>query len=395
MAVVESETDEEISKVIGKEEVEIIRTRNFLARLEAQTCRQSGLPYVYHEILNFAGDEIYFQEETKLVGRSYSDALSAYRNSAVIGVFSISGEIALNPPMNTPIKEKDKIIAISEDDNTIILDEPDTLDINEVAIIDLDASTSDPENFLILGWNTNTATMLEHLDEYVTEGSSAKVIVQKSSAEEETIELRNNLVNMTLELENKNFSERKVLEMIEFQTINHVLIVGDDSIEIQESDTITLSTLLHLRDIRDKKNYKFPITSEIFDSTNHDLIQSIEADDFIISENIITSVISQVAENKLLARVFNELFNPIGSEIYLKPAKDYVTLDENINFYTVLESARRKGETALGYRLYRFSRIKSILVGKKEMNYGVLLNPEKAIRFEFTVDDSIIVLSES
>ena len=35
------------------------RTHNFLARLEAQTCRQHGLPLIYEEILNFAGDEIY------------------------------------------------------------------------------------------------------------------------------------------------------------------------------------------------------------------------------------------------------------------------------------------------------------------------------------------------
>ncbi len=395
VAVVESEADEQIAKIIGKKEVEIIRTRNFLARLEAQTCRQSGLPYVYHEILNFAGDEIYFQEETKLVGRSYSDALSAYRNSAVIGVFSINGEIVLNPPMHTGIKENDKIIAISEDDDTIILDEPDNLDINERAIKDQGASTEDPENFLIWGWNTNTATVLIHLDEYVMAGSSAKVIVQNSSAEEEIIELRNILSNMTLDLEYKNFSERKILEQIEYHKFDHVLIEGDESIDIQEADTITVSTLLHLRDIRDKKNYNFPITTEIFDSTNYDLIQSVKTDDFIIGENIISAAVAQIAENKLLARIFDELFRPEGSEIYLKPAQDYVALDENINFYTVLESARRKGETALGYRLNRFSRIKSELVGKKEMNYGVLLNPEKTGRFEFTVDDSIIVLSES
>ncbi|GEM_PF-6483903 len=35
----------------------------------------------------------------------------------------------------------------------------------------------------------------------------------------------------------------------------------------------------------------------------------------------------------------------------LKLARDYVKLETPVNFYTILESARRKGETAIGYHL--------------------------------------------
>ena len=70
-------------------------------------------------------------------------------------------------------------------------------------------------------------------------------------------------------------------------------------------------------------------------------------------------------------------------------------LDENVNFYTVLESAQRRNETALGYRLYRFSKLNSHLVGGKEMTYGVILNPDKTQSIEFSKEDSVIVLSES
>ena len=45
-----------------------------------------------------------------------------------------NGDIVLNPPMNTTMNEKDQIIAISEDDDTIILDQPDNLEITEEAI---------------------------------------------------------------------------------------------------------------------------------------------------------------------------------------------------------------------------------------------------------------------
>ncbi len=39
-----------------------------------------------------------------------------------------------------------------------------------------------------------------------------------------------------------------------------------------------------------------------------------------------------------------------GSEIYLKPIEDYVAADRQLTFYTVVESARQRGEIAIGYR---------------------------------------------
>ena len=56
VAVVASTQEATLCKLIGKNEVEIIESNDFLARLEAQTCRQSGLPLVYEELLNFDGD---------------------------------------------------------------------------------------------------------------------------------------------------------------------------------------------------------------------------------------------------------------------------------------------------------------------------------------------------
>ena len=47
---------------------------------------------------------------------------------------------------------------------------------------------------------------------------------------------------------------------------------------------------------------------------------------------------------------FAELIDPEGSELYLKPADEYVEPGVPLNFYTVVEAARRRGEVAVGYR---------------------------------------------
>jgi len=192
-----------------------------------------------------------------------------------------------------------------------------------------------------------------------------------------------------------DFNLRRNLEKIDFVNFQCVILQGDNSLVAEDADTRTISTLIHLRDIRDNGSYRFSILSELFISSNRDLIRSGKGDDFIISENIISSTITQISENKLLSKVFKELFQPEGSEIYLKPAQNYIFFDHEVNFYTVIESALRKNETAIGYRAHERAEIKSSFVGKKEMNFGVILNPDKNSTIKFSEGDSIIVLSEN
>ena len=87
----------EVARMIGGSEVELLPTDTVIARIAAQTCRQSGLSAVYTELLNFEGNEVYFQDEPKLHGKTYGDALSAFRTAAVIGLRYADGKITLNP----------------------------------------------------------------------------------------------------------------------------------------------------------------------------------------------------------------------------------------------------------------------------------------------------------
>ena len=52
---------------------------------------------------------------------------------------------------------------------------------------------------------------------------------------------------------------------------------------------------------------------------------------------------------KALGAVFEDLFDADGAEIYLKDASTYVATGESVDFFTVVEAARRRGEIAIGY----------------------------------------------
>jgi len=98
-------------------------------------------------------------------------------------------------------------------------------------------------------------------------------------------------------------------------------------------------------------------------------------------------LISQVSENNQLNAVFEDIFDSDGSEIYLKPAESYVRLQEPVSFYAVLESARRKGETAFGYKI--------VAETDSETNPGgIHINPVKSATVLFEQGDHIIVAAE-
>jgi hypothetical protein len=116
------------------------------------------------------------------------------------------------------------------------------------------------------------------------------------------------------------------------------------------------------------------------------LAQVTKADDFVVGGRLISLLLTQLAENHHLGAVFGTLFDPRGSEVYLKPAGSYVRPGEWVNFATVIEGARQKNETAIGYRVVAESQVAP--------TFGVHLNPSKDERFALAAGDCVIVLAE-
>ena len=135
----------DLIKMIGeKDNVQAVLTEDLIARVVAQTSRQSGLSVVYTELMDFGGDEIYFKEEPALVGKTYGEALHAYEDLSLMGLRKSDGRILLSPPMDTLIETDDQIFAMSEDDDTIRLSNLSLIPINEQAIRSKQSSRQNP-----------------------------------------------------------------------------------------------------------------------------------------------------------------------------------------------------------------------------------------------------------
>ena len=164
-------------------------------------------------------------------------------------------------------------------------------------------------------------------------------------------------------------------------------MLSDDSFSAAHADSRTLVTLLNLRDIQRKLGVRFSVISEINDEANRRVAQVTQADDFVVSNQLISLLMAQLSENPNLSRVFEALFDPEGSEIYLKPASLYLMSNTIANFATVIAAARSRGETAIGYRLASGRH--------KPPGYGVVLNPDRTAELTTSDEDQVIVLAET
>jgi len=387
----------DILRIIGRQDHLLpLFTEEIIARVVAQTSRQSGLSAVYTELLNFSGDEIYFKNETELVGKTFGEALLMYEDSCVLGLRQADGTIRINPPMDTKIERGDQIIALSEDDDTILLsayaaslrEGSRPIPINEQAIRSSQPHQKPlPEKCLILGWNRSGAIIARELERYVPKGSLLTIVADIYGIEKQIKAQGIKLRNQKLDVREGDTTDRALLDSLHIADYNHVIVLAYSILEPQQADAKTLITLLHLRDIAGRDATPFSIVSEMLDLRNRELAEVAQVDDFIVSDHLISLMLAQLAENPELYRVFEEIFDPKGSEIYLKPISDYVATSIPVNFYTVVEAARRRGETAIGYRIAAEAKDAS-------KTYGIHTNPPKSRQVLFSPEDKVIVLAE-
>lgn len=380
--------NQQVVKLVGRDEVQTILADDLIARLTVQTSLQAGLSVIYTELFNFDGDEIYFIQAPALVGKPFGEALFAYERSALLGIRFADGRVELNPPMATTISAGDQLIAIAADDSSLELTGRTDYAIDTAALCSpLPPQPSQPMRILLLGWNRRAPFMIAELAQYLPPASEVTVVAARPPAQlQQAIEALplQNLVVTFLEGE---CTRRALLNSLQIDQYEHALILSDsDRLDAQTADAHTLITLLHLRDLSEQLHHKLSLTSEMLDAQNRDLATVTQADDFIVSERLVSLFLAQIAENKELAVVFAELLSADGSEIYLKQMREYVVCGRPLNFYTVVEAARRRGEIAIGYRLLRQAQ-------DPAQHYGVRLNPIKAEKITYGLEDRIVVLA--
>lgn len=377
----------EVARIVGGKELQLVLADELISRIVVSSSRQAGLSAVYTELLDFDGSEIYALEQPALSGKSFGHAVMAYDTSTLIGVCDLDGVVHLNPPNNRVIAAGERAILIAEDDATIKLRSGD-FDVDREIVRPPVQHAEGPERTLLLGWNRRGPIIAQELSRYVAPGSELTIAANRPDLETIVSGLSYLKENLAVRSAVIDTTNRAALDALDVPSYDHVLVLGySDDMAAQPADTTTLVTLLQLRKIADAAGQHIGIVSEMIDVRNRNLAAVTRADDFVVSNKLVSLMLAQASENELMADIFDELLDEDGSEIYMRPVTDYIAIDRPVNFYTVTLAALIRGEVALGY-----SRATTLGHDPRNMG-GVVVNPVKSEKVSFDPADRLIILA--
>src|SRR5690606_31010778 len=153
---------------------------------------------------------------------------------------------------------------------------------------------------LILGSHSQLPLIITELDEYTADGSHVTIVIAKKLPKLPAVD------RLTVDTLDGETWDRALLESLEPESYDHILVLAyRDHLDIEPADSRTLITLLHLRELAAEAGMDFNIVSEMLDDRNRRLAEVTRADDFIVSDNIISLMMAQISENAELNDVYN------------------------------------------------------------------------------------------
>jgi voltage-gated potassium channel Kch len=365
-----------------------VRSHDIIARVTAQASRQPGLTAVALDLLDFDGDEIYFNTVPALAGKTYGDALLAFNEASVIGLVTDKGETMINPSMKTKLTATTQLIAIAEDDDKVVY----TGVREELANKKFTAGKAivrKPEHILVIGWSSMGRSVITELAAYLPKGSSVHIVAQNKFVDPAQLaDLKFGGVKVTYASVNGDIDE--LIAAASAKKYNEVIILGyRNAISEAEADAQTMLTMLQMNQLFEAKGNGVEPTrlvAEILDSRKVELARVAAADDLVVSDNLAALMIAQISENPGLAPVFEDLFDADGAAINVKPVEHYTALGKEIEFAELVAIGRAHGESVIGYRV--------AAEAGNDASTGVRLNPAKTTKFKPVAGDTLVVIGD-
>jgi len=379
---------------LDPEHITMVETEAMIAKIIVQSSRTTGLGVVYDHLIGFSGSEIYFYK-ADWNGISFGELPFYFKDGIPLGIKDVDGRITLNPGSNYRLAEKDEIAIIAEDDSTINFEKKKLFNAADLPLASRKLEKR-KERELIIGWNAKARIVVEQYTDYILDGSVIDLILHNGSEKElaEIAELRERFPNIELTLFEYNPLDMDDLAKVQPETYDNVIILNKAEEDTEKLDSTTITTLLLIRQLfrdfekRTGKKVETKLVTEVMNSSNLELIARTGVNDSIISGQMVSKILAQVAENPPILAVYEDLFTEEGSEIYLKPLTLYLEqLPEKATVADLISLARKRNEILIGYR-------QGIYADDVDRHFGVNINIPKDTVISPTKDDYLIVLAE-
>ena len=360
--------------VAAAHNITTLKTHDILAKMMAHSCTQVGLSGTFREVFDFDGSEFYLMDFDGIAGITFEELAARTEGGTPAGILSEAG-IELNPEPGRRIGEGERILVFAPDKDSVHVGP--AVPLNKLSVSDKPpVPTEDEADTIIIGHNETLPTILRELPENVTH----VVLAGQETDEEEKAALAAAAKQRGIELEyyDGDVSDEAVQTELA-KTAEHIVILNDHDKDEDEADMETIFRLLDLRDIRSRLGLSFNITVEMRLEKSEELVGQGESTDFLVSSNMSSLILAQLAENPELVDVFREILSNKGNELLLQNAGD-------------LRLTGRYSVRDLRRIMLRYG---FVLLGRLDAQNNSSFNLPLDAILELTGEDSLIVLGET
>ena len=266
-----------------------------IGQIIAQTIIEPLMANIYFEFLSYDGCEFYSYQDIKV-----EDYMKLYNNAI-------------------PIIKYDKLFVFAEDEKDITKKREKPYYTNRKLLLK-DESIKEDFTVFVIGHNTKQPFIVENL-------KLSSVLYN---------------ANFVLKEYHKNETSQLIKDINETEGIKKVLILSDDSVSSDSYDANVFVTLIALQTaFPDHSN--LPFITELLDSRNLNSVKDFNIKNAIISNRIMSLLLTQLALNKDSKRFFDGLLTvdtEIGGDVFdikVEYVKDLFKDNQDLHFNTKAE----------------------------------------------------------
>lgn len=397
------------------DKTEAIANDEFISRLVAHTIRHPGLTGVYNHLLTDTfGESIYLRpaDELGIAGQTLGDLVTASTRTIPIGVLRpASGSVArerrlrlLNPRQT--VSPEDEVIFIAPSLDAFTNDRTtDTLpDGDDTArpVADDFAEALDPEThdntqperrLMFVGWSHLLNPIIHELDAFEHAHFHITIV---SRLEDEACRDRlridfSRLDNLTVRCQKATIDHPEAVDNLHPERLDNIILLSSELTDGPlMADAESIMAFVQLRDhFRDENETSPPsFVIELNDEDNRDLFQFGTEHDVIMTQEIVSHLLSQVAMRRALAWVYEELFTQRGPEIRFAAVTNVLadTARDRVAFQDIQQACLARGAIAIGLHSGP---------GSATASSGLRLNPDPSFSVPLRPESRVVVISNA
>ena len=337
-------------------DVHVVHTTDLLSRLTAQVANEPSLSRVFTEIFSYEGtivdgqdisSEVYVEDvDQRMHGRTFDDCIMGYERAIPIGYVS-GGKTIINPLPNTPESTHkfgpgDRIVAIADTVEDVAYEGRLSLPLSDFHPPEIKLP---PKHVLVLGNGKKPLSILKHLPGYLPGNSRVATNLPLDGLPEGTVTYEKYVHGASSD-EEAGTADVTAADLTSFDCI----VLADDLTDPDLHDAKVLMDLTTIYAAAEGSDVPATAIVELLDYRNVALARAFGQMAALVSSELVSNFLVQLAVEPARGAVFQELLDPSGCELHVRGPQTYVkSTDEKLSFNDLFARVRACGDILVGY----------------------------------------------